>query len=458
MKYIKYKKISATFFLAFLQVFFIFNLKSMQSREMLPPAQVRLISKDNIIEKYIEKKNKAFKYFFTGQVAAAASYDSNQYVGLVQDAVLFYPAAQKLDATGLDINDKDQSDMFALNASIKSLFSGPDLWGAKVLGRIEFAFSGIKNDIAGITNLSSSYVSFLWKNTEVRFGHFFHPLALDNIYPTPVSGSEGLGYDPSRRSPMIRIVHRIDKFRFILSVAKVFDSIASNRAAMPDLFGQLNLKLSDKYIFGAGLNYHSEVPRLQTDNGYKTTEQVNGLGAFVFARLMLLNFLVKTRFTYIENGNNFGIMGSYSVVSRNAVTDERIYAPMRTASIWADIVFVQSKKIEPAVFIGFAKNIGTSKKILKCYTQQVAEKDVDISLININSLVQDAQYMFQISPRARMQVKDFIFGFEAGYYRAAFAKNSLQAGWQDDYDCNAKVVNAKPASDMRLIFSVIYTF
>ena len=76
----------------------------------------------------------------------------------------------------------------------------------------------------------------------------------------------------------------------------------------------------------------------------------------------------------------------------------------------------------------------------------------------LQDAIQDAQYMFQIAPRIRAQMKDFIFGFEFSYYRAAFAKNSSQFGWQNDYDCRAKVTNAKPTSNKRLIFSVIYTF
>lgn len=436
-------------------IFIILFSKNIFTSEILAPSQIRFTGSESKIEKFLEIENKKFRYFLTGQVAAAGSYDSNRFMGLVQDAVIFYPLPKKLDSSGLDINDKDQADMFALNASIKTLFVGPDLWKAKVLGRFEVGFIGIKTDIAGIMNLASAYTAFLWKNSEFRFGHFYHPLALDNLYPTPISGSEGAGYDPIRRGPFLRFTHKINKIRFVLALSKVFDIISSTRAAMPDLFGQFIVKPNENFIFGVGMNLHAEVPRLQTDKGYKESSTINGITAFAYARMMLLNFLVKARFTYIENGNNFGIMGSYSAVEQNNVTQERIYTPMRAAAMWTELVFVKSKLLEPAVFIGFTKNLGAARPIQKGYIDESGDCN---SLINIDSNIPGAQFMFQISPRLRMQVKDFIFGFEFDYYRAAFARSSNKPGWQNDYDCYGKVIKAKPASDKRLIFSAVYTF
>ncbi|MFC1842035.1 hypothetical protein ACFLYU_00045 [Candidatus Dependentiae bacterium] len=458
----KYKMKCKKLFFKLIVSFLVLLIKNIHSQEMLTAVQMRQSGKKAFLGKSLYKDlGRKFSFFTAGQVAVVGFYDSHQFVGIGEDAVVFYPEPQDIDSSGLDINNKDQFDMFAVNVGIKSLFEGPDLWGAKVIGRFEFGFGGIAEQeiqALGVMSIGSIYMSFLWRRTEVRFGQFFHPLALSKTYPTPVSGDEGLGFDPIRRVPMIRLVHVVDKFKFTLALSKLFGLKEARRAVLPDFFCKLNVRFGRKYHFGVGLNYHAEVPRLETEENYKTTEQVSGIAAFVYARLRPYPFIIKTRFNYIENGSPFGIMGSYSAQYRNFVTDEIIYTPMRAVTFWTDIVYVKNKNIEPGLFLGFAKDLGASKNIVKGYTKIEDGKQEDVSLININSTMKSARYFFRVAPRVRTRVRNLIFGFEVSYARAAFARDSSQEGWQDDYDCHGRVVNAKPASNMRLIFNAVYAF
>jgi len=456
--------------LIFLFVLSFFCIKNLYSQEMLTSVQMRESGKGVVFKKELaEKKFSKFKFFSTGQVAWQSFYDTDEFAGALQDAVVFFPLPQNVDTSGLDINNKDQYSMYALNASVKSLFVGPDLWKAKVVGRFEIGFSGVGDNTVRVMSISNAYISFLWKKSEVRFGHYYHPLALSTVYPTPVSGSEGEGYDPVRKAGLIRFTHVVDKFKFIFAVSKLFGREEARWAATPDLFCQMSVRLRKEYHFGIGVNYHVEVPRLfsqtpsaelglEAEKTYKTTESVNGLAAFIFIRLLPKPFLIKARANYIENGAAFAIMGSYNVAHRNAVTDERIYTPIRAFTFWYDIVYLGSKRVEPAIFIGFAKNLGSKRNIEKSYFDEASGEEKEVSLIGKDDPLPNAQYMFQISPRLRMRAKNFILGFEVGYSRAAFARDSTKDGWKDDYDCHGKIINAKPVSNTRLIFSAIYAF
>ncbi|MFC1841761.1 hypothetical protein ACFLYA_01695 [Candidatus Dependentiae bacterium] len=454
----KYKKIFIIFSLLFIRTLFS------QELELLPPAETRFSGKLLAFgsELYdVTRRFRGFRYAYTGAVTLDTFYDSNEFVGAIHDLAIFFPAPQRMDFSCLDINNKDQFSMAGLGFSSKILFIGPDLWETKVIGRFEFGLAGLNNRTTGVMNIRNIYIAFLRKNTEIRFGHYFHPLSLTTTYPTTVSPSEGVGFDPVRKAPIIRFTHVIDKFKFILALSKIFVSEAARRAAVPDLFAQVNLRLSKRYTFGIGVNYHAEVPRLQTEEDYKTTSRVEGYAAFIFARIVAMDrFLIKTRLSYFENGAPFGIMGAYAVCQRNEVTDERFYTPMRAVTYWADIILLMGTKFQPAVFIGVAKNIGTRHNIIKSYIDidEKTGEEEEISLLEIPGVINNADYNFEIAPRLRMRVRNVIFGFEIDYRRALFARSFDDEGWQDYFDSRARVVKGKPGSNLRFFFNMTYSF
>jgi len=439
-------------------IFFCFTIK-LFAQEMISDVEMRGSGKGKKFGKMLyEKRKKQFRYAFTGQVVYQSFYDMRQFAGAAQDAIVFFPGPQNIDDSGLDIFNKDQYSMIGINASGKTLFVGPDLWGGKLVGRFEWGFGGVSNETIRIMNIKNAYISILWKSTELRFGHYFHPVALTTVYPTTVGGSEGLGYDPNRKSPMIRLIHVVrDKFKILMAAAKLFSTEEARLAVLPDLHFQVDYGHDKNYLFGVGIDYHSEVPRIRTESEepYKTTESFGSIIAFLFARMLPSPFLIKTRLSYVENGTRFGVMGAYGVTHRNPVTDERLYTPMRALTYWADIIYLGSKKFEPAVFIGVSKGLGAARRVIKSYTD---DEDEDVSLINVGGAITNAAYMCNISPRLRMRYNNVILGFEIEYSRAYYARAFDKDDWQDDFNCYGKVINGKPGSNTRFMFTCSYTF
>jgi len=444
---------------------FLFIFKNICSQEMIADVTMRQSGKGKAFgEMLYEKRKKEFKFAFTGQVEYQSAYDMRQIIGASEDAVVIYPAPQNIDDAGIDIYSKDQFSMIGVNASGKTLFVGPDMWGGKLVGRFEWGFGGLgRSGTVELMNIKNAYISLLWRNTEVRFGHYFHPIALTTTYVTTVGPGQGLGFDPNRKAPMVRIIHVVrDKFKILMAAAKIFNSEEARWAVLPDLHLQLDFRYSADYLYGAGIDYHVEVPRIKTDLNYKTEESVGSIVAFLFARIVPRPFLIKTRLSYVENGKTFGIMGTYGVRHRNPVTDERLYTPMRAITYWTDIVYLGNKKFEPGLFVGLAKGLGASRRIVKSYIKEPEEgsdeEPEEVSLINIGDGLTNAAYMFNISPRLRMRYKNLILGFEIEYFRALFARDFEMDGWQKDFNCYGKVINGRPTSNVRVLFSSSYTF
>jgi len=419
-----------------------------------------------------------FEFHIIGGLSTESFYDSRQVFGFWHDQVPLIPLRPKLDPRGCDINDKDQLNMLGFRTCIGLHVKGPQLWGAKTSVVVEGEFNGLPSgdindpsisrfervrlDTTRLFRLERAHFNFVWRNTNLLAGHYYHPLVLDEVFPETISRSHGRGYDPFDYHPQIKLRHRIDNFEGVLAVSKRFYDEGARLAATPDLFGQLNFHINDKHILGAGINYHVQVPRLATDAGYKTTEHISSIYPFVFALIKARQFDIKARFTYLENGSQYNIMGSYGVTQRNEATDEWRLTNIRTLSFWTEFIYKKFSKVEPALFVGISKNIGSSENIIKGYsttiTEDCVERDICVPLLD-RSILFYPDYMFILAPRIRARFGNFTLGAEIEFVRAAFAKTRFdEDGWENDYDNRFRIVNTVSVSNFRFLLATFYHF
>jgi len=408
---------------------------------------------DDKIKEY--RVGKDFRFKILGSVNFQSFYDSHQFIGFTHDAVVYFPRPKNCDDRGLDISKKDQFSMLGISYNSKIMFLGPDVWGAKTGGRLDLSIGGLSLDVIFL-RMKNGFVDFKWKKTKLRIGHYYHPLALGKTYPTTVSGSEGIGYDPFRKAALMRVKHKIDRFELIMALAKIYSSLPSLWSTTPDLFFQINVE-QNKNLFGVGINFHIETPRLVTEEFYKTTEQVKGMCPFLFAHIKRKPFRVKMRLSYSENGAPFFIMEAYAVKFRNPETDERVYTNLRALSFWIEFIYKKENKrvIEPALFIGISKNLGARDRIVKSYTD---DSGSIIPLLFVPGAITFADYMFVIAPRVRIRIKNFVIGAEIEYSRGGFARDFTDPNWRDDFDNYGRVVNPTPSSNTRFVFTTSYVF
>jgi len=397
--------------------------------------------------------NDQFSFILSGHAALEAFYDSHQVLGFQQDQYVGFPLPKESDPRGLDISDKDQLNMLGFRVVGSIGMIGPKVFSADTSAQILCEFDGVDNSTVRLLRIRKGFFDLDWERTNLLLGYYYHPIYIDEVYPDTVSRGFGRGYDPFAYAPQIRLCHKVEKFEYVFAVSTLFRSKPSRSAVVPDLFFKVNLELQ-KHLVGAGINLHAEVPRLETDFGYKTSQQVIAIQPFVFALFDLAPFEAKFRASLVENGTDFDIMGGYATRFRNPQTDERTLTSLRALTFWSDIVY-NGKRVEPALFVGVSKNLGASKKIIKSYEDGEGN---DIPLFGPDIGLQSANYMFILAPRIRVHVKNFVFGFELEYSRALFARDFDQENWQDDFDDFGKVIHGDTASNTRFLFVTFYGF
>jgi hypothetical protein len=79
---------------------------------------------------------------FSGFVKTDIYWDSRQTISVREGQFLLYPANEKLDADGNDINAKANFNMLSIQTRLRGTITGPDALGAKTSGVIEGAFFG----------------------------------------------------------------------------------------------------------------------------------------------------------------------------------------------------------------------------------------------------------------------------------------------------------------------------
>lgn len=428
----------------------------------------------NFLPRFLSRK---FDFTLQGYVALEGMYDSRQILGYKLNQYVLFPLPQKLDSTGLDINDKSQFNMLAARATLTSTFKGPKIWGAATKALLEGDFTGLNDQTVGLFRVKKAFAQLDWQNTSLMLGQYYHPLCLDELFPETISFGRGIIYDPFCYAPQIKLRHKLDRYEFVLAVSKRFDLEAARRAAMPDLLGQMDIYLKE-HVIGFGINYHTEVPRLYSEvantttelnsnvslpdvKTFKTTESISSLYPYIFGGFHFDPFDVRARLTCAENGVVYSLIGGYDVVERNERTDQRIYANTRTIAFWTDIIYNRLSRLEPAVFVGISKNIGTGTNILKGYPEGLDEGITDpdfLTLLQLNNATTGIDYTFICAPRLRVKFGDLHICAELEYTRASFADPATSKDWEDDFGPTGKVVCGKPVNNFRILLSTFYNF
>jgi len=399
---------------------------------------------------------------FKGYFCLEGMCDTRQFFSYNLDHYVVFPLPVKCDARCQDINDTAQLQMLAYKIYVTSMLHGPKIWGAQSYGEVKFNFVGTGIDPI-ISKLRLGYIKLSWEDkTKLLIGMYYNPISLDEIFPDTVTDGFGIGYDPFDYSPQVRLKHKVDKFEFTLATVKIYWFKGARWSAIPDFHIQANIH-AGKQLLGVGAFYRSEVPRLETDKGYKTKQQLNCLYPFVFTKLKFKMFkepfLLKARLTYCENGAPFDIIGAYAVKWRNPQTDERVYVNMRALAFWSEFLYKGSKKVEPAFLVGYTKNLGAPCRIQKYYVEeQEGNNRVEhkiVSLLDVPGLT-NASYMLLVAPRLKVTFGPLRLGFEIEYTRAAFARSYDCPGWQHDFDSRGRVIRAKPVGNVRFYIQTRY--
>lgn len=375
----------------------------------------------------------------SGFVKTDFFFDSRQVATFREGHFLLYPLNEQLDANKDDINAHPGFNALSIQSRITAKFTGPEVLGAKSGGMLEGEFFGTADaDVNGF-RLRHAYVTLNWENTGLLFGQTWHPMFVAEVFPQVVSFNTGSPFQPFSRNPQIRFTQSFNELKLIAVLSTQrdftsngpagFSSTYLRNSVVPSAHLQLQYK-SENLIGGAGVDYKTLTPRISTSKNLKTDNTVSGVSGLVYAKYSGSDFNFALEGVYGQNLTDLLMLGGYAVSKADTSTGVEEYTTLNAFSFWADISY--GKDIQPGIFAGYTKNLGSEDKIVGSYYTRIS---------NIEAL-------FRVAPRIIFNLSKVRFAFELDFTSAAYGK-------ADEY---GKVENSKNILNVRGLGAVYYFF
>ena len=388
---------------------------------------------------YAQKKN--FSYKFYGQVRGDLFYNSRSNAEIVDGLFHLYPKDIAPDADGKDLNARPDGSFYLLYSRLGLDVSGPNIGKAKSSAKIELDFRGSGSNFA-LFRIRHAYVNLDWGKSAVLIGQTWHPLFGD-VYPQMLNLSTGAPFNLFNRSPMLR--YRYTNSGWQLTAAAIWQlqylSAGPNgkseeyikNSCIPEFFVGADYK-GNNWVAGAGMEILSLKPRTQSTVGqsvYKVNERITSLSFEAHAKYTNNDWMVSAKTMLASNLTQGCMLGGYGVTAIDVRTGEQEYTPFRHSTTWINVVY--GKKWQPGLFVGYLKNLGTSKAL--------AGSTYGVGL--------DVDQVLTTNVQLSYCLPHWKFGMEY----------SPSVAWYGDMNKgNGKIVNTHSVTNHRVLGVVMYMF
>lgn len=390
----------------------------------------------------------------TGYVNYKAFYDTRQVVGTTEDQTVFFPKPIDCSPTG-DVNAHGHLQMLPFETRVRITLREPrKKYDFSCKGIIEVEFRGVQT-LVNILNMRHAFAQLDIRKTTLVLGQTWHTLNVEELIPNTVSFNAGRPFAVYNRSPQIRYTQHLPNIDIILSAASQVDFQSDGpiglsttyirNAIIPNFDFQIK-GFFGNHVVGTGIDYQRISPRQVSPQGYKVHEDLSSVAGIWFLGLNWPKLTVKNTMMFGGNLSNYGVMGGYAIKkdSTDPITGQRKYTNMRTLSTWSDITFLPAQHIEPGVFIGVAKNFGSSHEI----EPSKIDPDSNPVLQTVYGLGTDINNVVRVSPRVRVKFGQVTFAGEIEYTRAAYGRLTK----------HGHVVNTAPVANTQFLFSTFLFF
>lgn len=377
-----------------------------------------------------ENEESKFGIKFSGFVKNDFFIDSRQTICAREGHFLLWPAPQKLDMNGNDINSKSTYNILAIQSRLSGKISGPDAFGAKTSGLLEGDFFAQANDNINLFRMRHAYVKLNWTHFEALAGYTWNPLFVTDCFPETVSFNTGTPMQSFARNPQIRFTYTTGNLKILAAALSQIDYTSRGvdgpnckylrNSTIPDMHLQVHYSVKNSetgtgFIIGGGMAYKSIVPRLESqisaDEIYQVDELVHGITAMAFSKITTKAVTLKIEARYGENIPDVLAISGFGVKEiTDPVTGEQSYTPLKSMAFWGEIHTNGNPQV--GLFGGVLYNSGTKE----------AMSDPSNA---VYGLAQDIQSMFRISPRII---------YNSGKVRLALEMEYTQAAYGEEYN------------------------
>lgn len=323
---------------------------------------------------YAPAQKKDFTYKFYGFVRNELYGNSRASVSSSDDAFYLYPMDNNYDADGKDLNAHPTLTANAFVSRAGVSVNGPTIGGAKTSAHLEIDFAGYSGQL-GTLRFRQAYVSFEWEKHRMIVGQTWHPL-FGQVFPYMLSLSTGAPFQPFNRSPQLQYKYYASSALSLTAAAMWQYQYMSNgpqgksnaylkNGVLPELYVGVDYTSPSGWLIGAGAHMLSLKPRTSSTVGgkiYKVDERMTSstFEAHASYKKGKVSFGAKT---LLASATDYcAMLGGYGISGVDARTGEQEYTPFRHSSSWINFSYGTTWK--PSIFIGYTKNLGTSKELV----------------------------------------------------------------------------------------------
>jgi hypothetical protein len=390
---------------------------------------------------------------FSGFVKNDFFWDSRNSVAAREGHFLLWPAQERLDNNGEDLNAVSSFNFLAIQSRLGAAITGPDVFGAKVSALIEGDFFAQSNFNINLLRLRHAYIKLNWTHVELLTGQYWNPLFVTGCFPGTVSFNTGTPLQSFARNPQIRFTYKTGNISILAAALGQRDyatagelgstSVYLRNSSVPDMHLQLHYgtkrESSWNILAGAGMAYKTIVPRIvstpSTGVSYKVNEKLGGMTAIVFAKLTTKPVTLKFQVRYGENISDLLAISGFAVRDIvDANTGEREYTPLKSTSFWAEIHSNGNPQL--GLFGGISSNNGTKHEM----------NGLNTSVFGLGTSIRT---LYRISPRIQYNVEKFRLALEVEYTNAAYGS---------DYDAYYIPSTTTSVANLRGLLAVYYFF
>lgn len=397
-------------------------------------------------------QKKDFSYKFYGQIRTDVFYNSRDNEESVDGLFYMYPKDKAPDAEGNDLNSTPNGNFYLLYSRLGVDVAGPKLFKAKTSAKVEVDFRGSGTSYTTI-RLRHVYFNLDWGKSALLVGQAWHPLFGD-VCPQVLNLAVGAPFQPFSRAPQIR--YRYTDKNFLLTGALVWQSqylsvgpIGKSheyikKGCVPEVYIGADYK-SGGLLAGVGVELLSMKPRTesimqgaanehgQTIHKYKVDERLTTLSYEAHVKYTNKDWFLGAKTVLGSNLTQASGLGGFGIKSVDTRTGEQEYTPITVSSTWFNAVYGQ--KWKPGLFVGYAKNLGTS--------------DALVSGSKLYGTGTDLDQLVTAGAELSYNVPNWKFGLEY----------SLSSAWYGSVDSsNGKVVDTHAVCNNRIVAAVMFMF
>lgn len=298
-----------------------------------------------------------------------------------------------------DANAISQLGYSAIVTRLGVKIGGITAFGAKASGTLETDFFGISNGAAGtsgggtenLLRLRHAYVALDWTKSQLLIGQYWNPNFIPKCFPGTANFNTGIPFNPFSFVPQVRYTHKLGKAMTAQGMLFGYDLAgfspagtfavgtgvdAQKLAGIPSFSTQLGFE-NKKVMASVGIEGNAISPRV-TDTQNASSGVYGGTGTgnvqrnintkiftvnfLAFAKLTSTNTTLKFHTTYGQSYTQYVGMGGFAEY-RDATTGEWKYEAQNQLNMWGEFISTSSKKVQPAIFIGYLKNMGLANAI-----------------------------------------------------------------------------------------------